>query len=48
MGLCVQELKAEYYWFPTPGLEKAMWQGQLQWNGVAILALEPSETKADP
>ncbi len=40
--VCLQELKAPDEKFPTNALEKigygAVWQGQKNWNGVAILA----------
>lgn len=40
--VCLQELKAETAKFPAAGLEQAgygaVWVGQKQWNGVAILS----------
>lgn len=47
---CLQELKAPQDKFPAAALRKigysAIWHGQSQWNGVAILArgAEPRET----
>ena len=48
--VCLQELKAPQGGFPAAALREigygAIWHGQSQWNGVAILALgaEPRET----
>ena len=49
--VCLQELKAPDDKFPEAALEKAgygaIWHGQKQWNGVAILARgsKPEETR---
>ncbi|MDQ2701916.1 MAG: exodeoxyribonuclease III [Pseudomonadota bacterium] len=48
---CLQELKARHEAFPRAELEAAgygvLWQGQVSWNGVAILARdgEPVESR---
>lgn len=40
--VCLQELKASQHKFPEKAINKAgynaVWKGQKQWNGVAILA----------
>lgn len=49
--VCLQELKAEQGWFPAEPLAQmgyhAVWKGQRNWNGVAILArgAEPVVTR---